>query len=68
MYLKENLEEEEKTLFTLSDLFHSPIQLILRSFIISIKYGFYSLEHTQIYKSIKFTTNLSFIDLLATAI
>ena len=67
-YLKEDLEQDGKIVFTVLDLVHYPIQIIMRSFIIATKYGYYSQEHFSIFKQIYNTQFLSIVDLLAASI
>ena len=67
-YLKDDLEQDGKTVFTVLDLIHYPIQVFMRSFIISIKYGYYSKEHFSIFKQIYNTKFLSMVDLLVSSV
>lgn len=65
IYLKEGLEEDGYQLFTLKDLSHYPGQILARSFIIAIKYGFYSPEHSYIFDNLVTPKGLLPIDLIA---
>ena len=67
-YLKEDLEEDGKTVFTILDLIHYPIQVFMRMVIISKKYGYYSQEHFYIFKHIYNPSFFSIVDLLAASI
>lgn len=65
IYLKKDLEEDGNQLFTFTDLSHYPLQILVRAFIIAIKYGFYSPEHNLIFDRIETPGRLLLIDLMA---
>jgi hypothetical protein len=62
------MEEDGFKLFEPWDLIHLPLLVLCRILIISVKYGFYSTEHFQIFKSIDYPKGFITIDLLTTTL
>ena len=68
LYLSEDLEEEGYKLLDWKEMFQFPQLIMCRSFIIAVKYGYYSAEHMLIFANVIKPKDLLGHDLISTAL
>ena len=59
---KDELEAEGYALFSMGDLLHILILIMVRSIVLGVKYGFYSREHLKIYQAISLPYEFTIAD------